>query len=1440
MAEQSKPNTFSGGMVTDLDPAYQPKESYFTGLNIRVVTNGDNSYSLENIQGPQLEWNLNTHTDGVYYTGTNRYVIHGAVVVDDYIITIEGQLTASNKNWKIRKYIIDYLGDISLDGSLDSALWSGAGLFSDDAGEIEMEAIAETENIHRIYCTDGISPLLSINVKEDISALTVSDFKVFKPNIMASATVSSFTDNGGNLLCGSYSYVYRFNTENQSNYTDWSPMSRAINIPINNVQGSDSLTIKGATGSDISAHTVKVGITGIPTNYTHIEVAQIHFVGPNVSTIHIIEKAELLGETHEFVHSGFETKTLVEGGIADVLIKNTVWDTCKSLAQKDNRLYSSNLDHSRLSPTYKSIDDIASLLDSYKVKSYKAVWNSGSHSSFSGQTGAAGLNEHRHKKCYTLTSPEDDATNFFKFIPNNYGTGANPKYVLGAETPGYTNSSNDGFRITFQHESYPIDEHATGSESYFATTEKEVTSGQDRYYNVPFKVSTVDSNYLNSVKGPINPKWDNEFRSFRRGECYRFGIILIDKNGLESFVHHIGDIKMPDGNDPNYWKLNASGSGVEANNTSNYPPNNWAPFSMANLSAGGTEYRTVTAHALIPRIDVRLPSAVTDIISGYRIVRAEVTDEDKVMITQGLASDVFKYDDTDTDSTISGLYGVGWLANTRLRISGVNNGAVTGFSSGHESQLRNQLSSGNSGMLLDTPDVTIGGKNYLLGSGYKIQPSYLMVGRGTVGNYEERGIIIYDGLSQTDAQLPNGIHSGLYKYSPVKLGSDFTEFTAYSGNTAQYANISVSNLSEIGSSYDGTQVNEIIKDTVYVKTIVNGEVVSSTDTGWSANFINKAAMDGDASPTHEGSINSLGLVGDGPLRGNDVIGSSTKLLISMDGNWINCGAFKNTTTGNRILVGEDDGIDWGYTNPIGSNDYPTTGWSKGKWVVDLVRDTDDGSGGTNFEQYGGAGSTALQNTRYIPCSDFTPVDDFNSQVSTVNIDGGDTFCDMYTSLSTFKESSSDNVQSFGIAVPLESSYNMGYRSGSYYGSSLTAVTTQEDSYQYNFAYHQAINTKGYVQKPAGFNPNTQFKNKIVASQVKLAGEPQDAWSSFLSNDFIELPLKQGEIVDLLNYRNNLYSIQSDGVSLISINSRVLIQGEGASADIQIASGTGTVMDRYDYLTTQYGSKYYNKSIVTPTGAFFLDTERSELLKLSGEGVNPVSLTNSYKNYIVGLTKDKTILTSENNNLGSLTQGLFTGYDNEFRECHFTIVDSDDSKNSFVISDLDGKLISNLELLSAATTTSIGAIFFKKYISYKNRLFGIGHETATSNNDNIYLFNSDVYQHFNVGIVVNDSPTINKIFDTSEIISDVTNTTDTFTSHTLSDSTGSDATTGSNERIREGIHRVSLRGASTSRARGNWLKHTIAYSQALLSNSINSATDKKFNIFAVNTRYRKSN
>ena len=196
MAKQSKPNTFSAGMITDLDPAYQSKESYYTAENIRVVTNGDNSYSLENIKSPSLKFTTNVKADGSFNTGDARYYIFGATVVEDYVVTIERNTSYGLETWRIRKYNIADDGSLSLDGGPDSYLWDGEDLFSDNAQKIEMESAVETDNVHRVYCTDGITGLKSINVKDaNIASSTVSDFLAFKPNPKSQIQLEEYVQN---------------------------------------------------------------------------------------------------------------------------------------------------------------------------------------------------------------------------------------------------------------------------------------------------------------------------------------------------------------------------------------------------------------------------------------------------------------------------------------------------------------------------------------------------------------------------------------------------------------------------------------------------------------------------------------------------------------------------------------------------------------------------------------------------------------------------------------------------------------------------------------------------------------------------------------------------------------------------------------------------------------------------------------------------------------------------------------------------------------------------------------------------------------------------------------------------------------------------------------------------------------------------------------------
>jgi len=199
MSEKTTPNSFSKGMITDVDPAYQSKESYYHGINVRVITNGDKSFSIENLEGPKM-------VDDPGNTGDNSssYVTHGAAIVEDYLVTITKQ-NDGDPIWKINKYDID---ELTADIGNKTQLWSGEDLFDDGAGKIEIEVIVETETIHRIYCTDGKSGLKSINIKDSyLSTKSASELTAFRPNLMKPIVLEQYNETGGNLTYGSYAYV---------------------------------------------------------------------------------------------------------------------------------------------------------------------------------------------------------------------------------------------------------------------------------------------------------------------------------------------------------------------------------------------------------------------------------------------------------------------------------------------------------------------------------------------------------------------------------------------------------------------------------------------------------------------------------------------------------------------------------------------------------------------------------------------------------------------------------------------------------------------------------------------------------------------------------------------------------------------------------------------------------------------------------------------------------------------------------------------------------------------------------------------------------------------------------------------------------------------------------------------------------------------------------
>ena len=74
-SNKGNPRTFVGGMVSDVDPRYQPENSYREAFNLRLISKDGLSLSLENIDGNILTVDLaNTFSGSSHSTETGHIV----------------------------------------------------------------------------------------------------------------------------------------------------------------------------------------------------------------------------------------------------------------------------------------------------------------------------------------------------------------------------------------------------------------------------------------------------------------------------------------------------------------------------------------------------------------------------------------------------------------------------------------------------------------------------------------------------------------------------------------------------------------------------------------------------------------------------------------------------------------------------------------------------------------------------------------------------------------------------------------------------------------------------------------------------------------------------------------------------------------------------------------------------------------------------------------------------------------------------------------------------------------------------------------------------------------------------------------------------------------------------------------------------------------------
>ena len=418
-----------------------------------------------------------------------------------------------------------------------------------------------------------------------------------------------------------------------------------------------------------------------------------------------------------------------------------------------------------------------------------------------------------------------------------------------------------------------------------------------------------------------------------------------------------------------------------------------------------------------------------------------------------------------------------------------------------------------------------------------------------------------------------------------------------------------------------------------------------------------------------------------------------------------------------------------------------------------------------IEQYGGWTRADRYNNEYILTNHFQPIDGSSNAFSDVY--GGDTWVNYFDWQKTnvnflggdgngsgWNTGGGDPGRGVAIFFPAESTFNTDLNlAGQRAAVRVSSGTITQANYYFNSAYSQQNTTnifisKGYLQSNVIDEPHT-----IYPSQPKLDGEGSDSWRTLLVNNALAVNGNYGEINRVIQFKDKLFFYQNDGVGVASVDERVLAN-EGDVTQTQL--GTGTVLQRFDYISTETGCKHSFAVESTGSSIYHYDSFINKLFKYSVgktkddiSGMNPLTdvkgLSGFFRAAFVG-SNIKSIDKILRSGAGVGRVGIVSAFNSEYNTVYFTFFDQPNNINY---------TISYNELLDSFE--SFYDFYPSMYLNMRKRFLSIAISTTSSvytHNIGDRNFFYGQYYPSSVTFRVNENSDFVKTFDNFQVNSEV--------------------------------------------------------------------------------------
>ena len=237
--------------------------------------------------------------------------------------------------------------------------------------------------------------------------------------------------------------------------------------------------------------------------------------------------------------------------------------------------------------------------------------------------------------------------------------------------------------------------------------------------------------------------------------------------------------------------------------------------------------------------------------------------------------------------------------------------------------------------------------------------------------------------------------------------------------------------------------------------------------------------------------------------------------------------------------------------------------------------------------YSGKDRFSKQYDTYYGFGDYKEIKDDENVPKSIYVFTGDTYTQIYEIEGMYKaydfnddKSSLQSMQTVHY-IPMESTINQYFDYGMNYRNTSNAnlqseageikgVSTQDRPvHQYNLIYSDNGTSNDIYSPQSVIQSQNTYSQRICYSQMKTNGELLNNWNIFKPVDYIDVNPVYGELTDMFTVQDTLYFWQNKGFGKLSVNERSLVKDENSNL---IQLGQGSVLQRYDYLSTKFGMR----------------------------------------------------------------------------------------------------------------------------------------------------------------------------------------------------------------------------------------------------------------------------